>query len=178
MRPLPVANIHRPKSRFFVVIAVALAATVFLGFAPSYYFRSFTPLPGLSNLVQLHALVFSCWILLFMIQTMLVANRRTDIHRLLGAVGIAFAIGVVLLGIAVDLATITSEQQAAWQSQDPGLVVNMARFMVRNTGNVIMFAILFTAAVALRRKPQIHKRLMVLATISIICQPNGSKSKE
>jgi len=69
---------------FFPGMAVLLLATVFFGFARTYYlagvFRA--PLPNL--LVHIHGAVFSAWILLLIAQTSLVASGRVDLHRRLG----------------------------------------------------------------------------------------------
>ena len=67
-------------------MAIAAVATVFFGFAPTYYLKSFThtavyptglPVsPSLPALVHVHALVFTAWILLFLVQTTLIAADR------------------------------------------------------------------------------------------------------
>ena len=69
---------------FFSGVAVVILVSVFVGFAHSYYLAGMlkAPLPNL--LVHIHGAVFSCWILLLIVQTSLVAAGRVDVHRRLG----------------------------------------------------------------------------------------------
>ena len=64
-------------------MAVAMGLTVFAGFAPSYYLRFLSGGPGatisggpFTGLLHLHGALFTAWVLLFVIQTALVASRR------------------------------------------------------------------------------------------------------
>jgi len=61
---------------FFSGMAVVVLASVFVGFARSYYLAGVfkAPLPNL--LVHVHGAVFSCWILVLIVQTYLVAAGR------------------------------------------------------------------------------------------------------
>src|SRR5437879_6233886 len=84
---------------FFSTMALLMLATVFLGFARTYYlagvFRA--PLPAL--IIHLHGAAFSCWILLLVTQTSLVSAGRVDVHRRLGIAGFLLAILMVMLGV-------------------------------------------------------------------------------
>src|SRR5688500_11459289 len=66
-------------------MAVALALTALVGFGPSYFLRPvFRPTTTLTPLMHVHGLLFGAWTLLLVVQTTLVAARRTDLHRRLG----------------------------------------------------------------------------------------------
>jgi hypothetical protein len=84
---------------FFSGMAGVILASVFVGFAHSYYLAGVfkAPLPNL--LIHIHGVGFSCWILLLIVQTSLVAAGRVDLHRRLGLVGFALACLVVILGL-------------------------------------------------------------------------------
>jgi hypothetical protein len=71
----------------FTGLAVAVALSVFTGFAPTYYLKGLYGPPVLSPFLHFHGILFTSWILLFVTQTTLVAARRTDLHRRLGVVG-------------------------------------------------------------------------------------------
>ena len=93
------ANISRRNERlFYTGMALAIAITVFAGFARTYYLRPYFGTPALSPLLNLHGLVFSSWLLLFFIQTVLVAAKRIRVHRRLGIVGAVIAALVVVVG--------------------------------------------------------------------------------
>ena len=99
---------------FYSGMAIVMALTVLIGFGPSYYMKAFseTPLSTLSGgpmtlLVQTHAVLFTAWVLLFIVQTALVAQHRLAIHR---RIGIA---GAVLAASMVGVATLTAVRAAA-----------------------------------------------------------------
>ncbi|MGA2596646.1 MAG: hypothetical protein ABSH09_06585 [Bryobacteraceae bacterium] len=86
---------------FFSAMAVLIVATVFAGFAHSYYLAGMFRAPLPSPIVHIHGAVFSCWILLFITQICLVSAGRVDIHRRLGIAGFLFACLMVVLGVLV-----------------------------------------------------------------------------
>jgi hypothetical protein len=88
--------------RFFTGMAVAAAATTFIGFAPTYYLKAAYSTPELPPLVHLHGIMFTSWIALLAIQTSLIALRQTDVHRRLG-IG-----GAVLAGLMTVVAPIVA----------------------------------------------------------------------
>jgi hypothetical protein len=151
-----------PRRRFYVGMAAAMAATAFVGFAPTYFLRPvFRPATAaLTPLMHVHGLLFGAWTLLLVVQTSLVAVRRTSIHRRLGIVGAALAAAMVVAG---GLLALSSARLGLGPSgMDP------VTFLAIPLGALAMFAGFFGAAMALRRTPAAHKRLMLLATISII----------
>lgn len=149
------------RSRFYVGMAVALAGTATVGFAPTYFLRPvFRPATALTPLMHVHGLLFAAWTLLLVVQTTLVAARRTDLHRRLGVAGVVLA--PLMLGAGGLLALSSARQGLAPGGLDP------LTFLAVPLGALAMFAAFFGAAMALRRTPATHKRLMLLATISII----------
>ena len=84
--------------RFFTGLAVAVALTVFAGFAPTYYLKGLYGTPVLSPFLHFHGMLFTSWILLFVAQTTLVAAKRTDLHRRLGIVGALLAVAMLVVG--------------------------------------------------------------------------------
>lgn len=156
------AIIRRRRERwFYVCMSIAVVITVFAGFAPTYYLRPrFTAAP-LMPLLHLHGLVFSSWIVLFVVQTTLVAAHRTDIHRRLGILGGVIATFMILIGFITALIR-------ASQGATPVPGVSPLSFLVVPLGDISVFAVLISAGFYYRRRPDVHKRLMLLATISIL----------
>lgn len=145
---------------FYTGMALACAAIVAVGFSPTFYMRG-TALPALSSLLVAHGVAFSAWIALFVTQTTLIAANRRAWHRMLGVFGAALALLMVGLGFA---AAVDSLRRGA--APLPGL--DPRTFFAIPLRDVFAFAVLAVAAVALRGNAQAHKRLMVLATISIL----------
>lgn len=156
------AIIRRRRERWFYIgMSIALVITVFAGFAPTYYLRPyFNPAP-LMPLLHLHGFVFTSWLVLFVTQTTLVAAHRTDIHRRLGVAGGVIAVLMVLLGITTALVR-------AKQGATPLPGISPLSFLVVPLGDMFVFPILVGAGFYFRRRPDVHKRLMLLATISIL----------
>jgi len=156
--------IGRPVARnadriFFTGMALASALTLFLGFLPSYFHRS-AALPSLTLLYQLHGALFSAWVALLVAQTALVAGRRTDIHRTLGVAGVVLAAVVFIVGVAVSVETL--RRNGGPPGGDP------RKFFAIPLGDIIVFGALVSAAVMFRWRSEAHKRLMLLATISLL----------
>jgi hypothetical protein len=149
---------------FFSGMFFAAAVIVLVGFAPTYYLRARYVAEPLPPLLQLHGALFSSWILLVVVQTMLVAARRVSWHRVLGAAGAVLAALVVVAGTSAGIAT--ARREAA-----NGLEDAARAFLTIPLFSMAVFAGLVFAGIAWRSRPQTHKRLMLLATISILDAP-------
>jgi hypothetical protein len=138
-----------------------------VGFAPTYYLRAWFGAPPtisgattLSGLAQLHGALFTGWVLLFILQTALVARHRTRLHQ---RVGIA---GSVLAGAMLMVGTMTAIASAARGSAPPG--VTPLSFLIVPLTDMVLFAGFVGAALWNRRQRELHKRLMLLGYISIM----------
>lgn len=145
---------------FFTGMALAILITVFAGFSRTYFLRRyFTPGP-LIPLLHLHGLIFSSWIALFITQTTLVAAKRVRTHMTLGIAGGLIASAMIIVG------TVTAIIRAKGPSPVPG--INPLTFLTIPLGDMLVFAILVGSAFYFRRRADVHKRLMLLATIGIL----------
>jgi hypothetical protein len=142
-------------------MAVAFVITVFAGFSRTYYLRPYFNTSGLPLLLHFHGLIFSSWLALLVTQTSLVAAKRTDIHRRLGIAGALIAVMMVAVG------SFTAIFRAKIVEVPPG-VASPLIFLTIPLGDMLVFAILVGAGFYLRRRVDAHKRLMLLATISIL----------
>lgn len=147
------------QRRFYLTAAWIAAAIVLLGFAKTYYLKFAFGTPALSPLVHLHGLVMSLWIVLFLVQTQLVAAHRVDLHRRLGLAGGLLAVAVVGLG------TITAIT-AARLGHTPGPPALI--FLSVPLGDMVVFATLVGCGLALRARKDVHKRLMLLSFLGIL----------
>jgi hypothetical protein len=155
------ARVASPARYFYFDMALACAATAFLGFAPTYWLplahRTFSASP----VIHVHGLLFFTWSLYFVIQTWLAASGRVVNHRSLGIVGVSIATAMTMMGF---LASVHVMQQAAAISQrDAGVA-----FAIVPLSGIAFFAVVFTLAIANTRRPETHKRLMLLAAVSIL----------
>ncbi len=79
----PLSTLHglRFDHLFFSSTALLMLASVFVGFAPTYYLAGVFNAPLPSTIIHIHGAVFSTWILLLVTQTSLVSAGRVDIHK-------------------------------------------------------------------------------------------------
>jgi hypothetical protein len=158
-----IITVRRRERLFYVGMALAILITVFAGFSRSYFLKAQFGTPPLSLLLHVHGLVFTSWILLFLTQTTLVAARRTDIHRRLGVFGGVLAALVVIVGTTTAIIRV---KQGATVPGVPPL-----SFLAVPLFDMVVFAILISAALYYRRRADVHKRLMTLATIALLPAP-------
>ncbi|HYT67278.1 MAG TPA: hypothetical protein VEL51_12710 [Vicinamibacterales bacterium] len=152
---------------FYSSMAILMALIVMAGFAPTYYLRGYFGAPktfsgatSLTPLMQLHGALFTGWLILFIVQTSLVAARRVAVHRRLGLGGVALAAVMIVVGLRTAIA-------GAARGGAPAGIDPLA-FLAIPVFDMIMFAGFVTAAVLRRRDKEAHKRLMLLAYVSII----------
>jgi len=150
----------RYERLFYTAMAVALVITVFAGFSRTFYLRPmFHPEP-LMPLLYVHGFIFTLWIALLLTQTTLIATQRTRTHMRLGIAGMLLASLMIVIG------TVTAIVRAKGASPIPG--VNPLSFLTIPLGDMLVFMILVGSAFYFRRRLEIHKRLMLLATIAIL----------
>jgi hypothetical protein len=151
---------------FYSGMTIAMALAVFVGFARTYYLSAYFGTNGtitgapFSTIIRVHAALFTTWVLLFLVQTSLVATHRVAVHRRLGA---AVA---VLAGMMIMVGTATALDLARRRGAPPG--VDPLAFLAVPLGDMVVFTMLVTAALALRRNKEAHKRLMLLAYTAIL----------
>ena len=148
-------------------MAVALAITAFAGFSRTYYLRFLSGGPTatlgggpFTTVVHIHGALFTAWVVLFIVQTALVSTRRVAVHRRLGVAGAALAAAMVAAGTSIAIVT------AARGSSPPGMTP--LAFLAIPLFDMILFSGFISAALVMRRNKEAHKRLMLLAYISII----------
>ena len=145
---------------FFEGAAYVIAAVVFAGFAPTFYLSGVLNGPALTPLAQIHGLVFTLWIVLLLVQTRLAAVGRIVKHRKVGALGAVLAALMTVVGISTALA-------AAARGHAPGGGDPRA-FLIIPLGGIAVFAATVATGIAMRRRPDVHKRLMLIANISLL----------
>ena len=146
------------RSWFYPAMGIAIAAIVAVGFARSYYLKALLDPRPLTLRLHLHGLMLTGWIVLFLIQTGLIAASRRTAHRRLGVAAAALA----------ALAVITT-YAAAFESAAHvrGGLTSVDR-LYSNLLLATMFGLFVAAGMVLRRRSDAHKRLMLLAMIAAV----------
>jgi hypothetical protein len=170
--PYSLARSHALDSRwrgFFVAMAAVLLAIVAVGFAPSFYLRTYfdagtigASSSSLPTRVLVHGVVLSCWFLLFLTQTILVASREIRLHRTIGVIGAGLSVALIASSMLVVVGLASRVVARGNPSGQVALIVT------GDTGLMLLFAVLIAAGITLRRRRDVHRRLMLLASISIV----------
>jgi len=167
-RPRPV---RRGRSRLYAGLSVFMLAIVTVGFWPSYFGPMLRGSIARPWVVQLHGAVFVGWMALLLAQVALVARGRTSAHRRLGQFGVWYGVLVLISGLAVSFAAPLLHLEAGdWDMH------RAAAFLLIPLGDMVLFGGFFGAAVAYRSRPQVHKRLIVLATVALLFAAVGRLS--
>ena len=151
---------------FYAGMSVVISLLVFAGFARTYYLKIYTSGSPLSPLVHLHGILFTSWILLFVLQTMLVAGHRVNTHRRLGLATLPLAAAMIVVGVLTSITGLRLGHNAVG-APDP------VAFLAVPLGDMVIFAILIAFGVYYRQRKEAHKRLMLLATLSLLTAPLG-----
>lgn len=160
------ATQQRVRSTFYVGMAGALLLIVLLGFTPTFYLRAFFNVPEIPGPVFVHGIVLTAWFVGFFLQTALVAAHRTDLHRRVGGVLAGLGVVVLVTSTAVTL-NFVPRQRAVGANVEAALAV-FSEIVWLDFANLLAFALFVAIALTLRHRPEVHKRLMLLASISLV----------
>src|SRR5579862_5308282 len=130
---------------FYTGMSLAVIATVFRGFARSYFFRSHYFTTPLATIGKIHGAIFVSWTVLFLVQAVLVARRRVDVHRKLGVAGAVLAAMMVVAGTTIAILSLRYNFAARSQTALSFFAIPM--------GDMIVFPTLVACALVWRREP-------------------------
>jgi hypothetical protein len=145
--------------RFYTWAALGACIVVFVGFAKTYYLKTLSGAPALPALRHIHGLVMTLWFGLLVVQARLVARRRVALHRRLGVFGAMLAGLVLVLGVMTAI-------DAARRGSSPGPPPLV--FLAVPLGDMLLFSAFVGTGLCFRRRPDIHRRLMLLSSLCIL----------
>jgi hypothetical protein len=168
----PVADRKASERKFYSRMAIFLVVVVFLGFAPSFYLRGIVPEyprpnPTLPPSVIFHGLMFTLWMALLVLQTQLIATRRTETHMKLGKATVLVAIALL------PVMYLTAVWAVPRHSHPP--ITDDLNWTAVPLAVIPAFGFLVYEAWRRRRESQWHKRLMLGATILFAAGPGFSR---
>jgi len=153
------------RNRFPQFAIAALAALTVGSFARTYYLKFLFGLPPLTFAAHLHGLLATTWLALHYTQARLIAAHRVALHKRLGI--FTACLGAVLAIHAFHFAIAGVAAGHAPPGRDP------LQFLSVPMGTITMFSVFLAGALALRKKREWHKRLMFLASLSLILPAAG-----
>lgn len=147
------------EHRFFLAVAVLFPLINIIGFS-FVYPKTLINGTATSNLVHIHAAVMSLWVILFSAQATLVSAKKIKLHMTLGIFGVLLAIAVSIVGV------MTGYGSMARGSGFPGYTA--IEFFMVPFGDIVIFLIVFGAAIILRKNSAAHKRLMLVTVLNFL----------
>lgn len=144
---------------FFLPAHIALLVIVLVGFSPTFFLRESFGSGPLSARLAAHGTILTLWFSVCVAQAWLVHRRRMRWHRRVGWAAACLAAAVFVSGLVV-----TSGMAVRVVSpRDPRVIVVMGNYL-----SLLLFASFVSAGVLLRARADVHKRLLLLASVAII----------
>ncbi len=153
---------------FYPAIGILLTIIAFIGFSRFFLHGLAYPgrpiAPPIRTLIFAHAITFSAWMLLIITQPMLIMLRHHRWHMMIGKVGSILALAIIILGTltAIRSAAITPPEVTPWPPLTP------MKFMAIPLGGILLFTIFIALGIIYRRKPAVHRSMMMLGTIAAL----------
>lgn len=162
-----VRPVLRTERGFFAAMAAAILAAVLLGFARTFFLR-----PWFEAYSAVHApretifyvkgVFFAAWFVLFFAQASLIATGNRALHKVLGLTAFGLVPVMVVLGTVGSLIA-ARRPTGFFDIPAPPL-----EFLIVPLASLWLFGVFAGTALAWRRFPEFHKRLMLLASIVMI----------
>jgi hypothetical protein len=163
-RSLSRRPMYRPVNRtteriYFGGMAILLCVIVIIGFTPTYFGAGILRAPLPSPILHVHGAAFTLWMVLFLIQSALISARRVAWHRSVGT--IAFCLPPIMIALGLIAAIDALHRHVMIGPLDPAVSLSIPLL------GISCFAIVIFAAWRTRRRPDAHKRLVLIATIGL-----------
>ena len=145
---------------FYLCMSLLIAAVVVYGFSHTIENKLIHGNPRRPILLWVHAVLFSSWLAFYIAQSVLVRIRNVKLHRTIGWAGLALGTSMVVVGFweAVVMARFDTSQLHR---------ANRDAFLIVPLFDIVAFAICFGLAILLRKNPERHRRLMLIATCAL-----------
>ena len=152
--------------RYFLYASATLLALLIVGFSPTLFLKTVFDTPELPIHLHVHGAVITLWFVWLLSQASLVALNRTDAHRRFGKIAAVFGFAVIPAGISATLGMVGRARAAGADIER-----NVGIFSSIVWGNLFSLVAFFgflVFAIYFRRRPDIHKRLMLFASLVIM----------
>lgn len=154
-----------PRGSFFLLLSLLLLAVVGVGFSYTIGDNLLHPAYPRPAILYVHVVIFSAWVLLFLVQAVLVRADQVRLHRRLGQWGLVHGTAIPLVGVATAIAMTRLRVAHGELDAAPSFVIPCF--------DMLAFAVMFALAAAWRRRPELHRRCMWVATACLTAAAFG-----
>jgi hypothetical protein len=156
---------YKPVNRtvervFYSGMALLMCVCVFIGFSPTYFQAGMMRAPLPSPIVHIHGAVFTLWMLLFVVQVAFISTRHVKWHRSFGIIAFCLPPIMVVFGVTAAIGALHRGVQIGPLDSAVSLAIPLI--------GIVAFTIIIYASWRARRRPDAHKRLILIATIGLV----------
>jgi len=146
---------------FYFAMSLLVAAIVVWGFSHTIGDNLLHPAVPRPALLWVHAAAFSTWVAFFIFQSALVRMHNVKLHRSTGWFGAG--LGTVMAPLGVTTAIVMGRFDM-YRLHEPGV----DSFLIVPIFDMVAFGVFFALAVWWRKKPELHRRLIFIATCGLL----------
>lgn len=158
---MQIQKINKNRFTFFTAIAIIGIIAILVGFSKTFIIPLVSGTKTWPLTIYAHAFFVFGWVIIFLTQSLLIQNKKYKIHIFIGRWAAFIAVGAAISIIPASLFQIERELKE-------GLGQTAISSIVGSLASASMFLILVTLGILNRKRPQVHKRFMLLATILLI----------
>ncbi|MBI1325460.1 hypothetical protein GC170_20030 [bacterium] len=170
---VPKPGVIRERVRkYYAFMSFVLLAFMFAGFRMFYLKGQAFPgrplVPPIKWLLIVHGVSMTLWVALLVVQSMLIVRRQPLRHMKLGMIGAGLAVLIFFSGLLLSVKSM--------QLFPPGMTLwgmTARQFFVVPTISMLLFGAMVGAAIVYRRRPEIHKPMMLFATVDALGAASG-----
>jgi len=149
---------------FYFAMSLLLAAIVFSGFKRTVNENLLHPAIPRPLILWIHGAAFAGWVIFFICQSTLVRVHKVSWHRSIGWFGAGLATVMVPLGVTTAIVMARFDTVRLHQS-------GADAFLSIPFYDMIAFGVLIALAIVWRTKPELHRRLIFIATCGLMDAP-------
>jgi hypothetical protein len=151
---------------FYFFMSLLIPAVVVYGFSFTVGKNLIHPNIPRPLILYVHAAVYSGWLMFFMLQSVLVRTHNVRWHRRIGWFGVALGMVIIVLGVSTSITMGRFNTLRLHSTRAESALMIPLFDMVAFTGT-------FAAAIYYRKKPEFHRRLMLIATCALTAAAFG-----
>jgi hypothetical protein len=140
-------------------MALLMAGAVFYGFSRTIDENLIHPSIPRPRLLYVHAVLFTAWISLYVLQTALIRIGELRLHRRMGLAGVCIGAAIPFLGVSTAI---------IMRRFDVVHFHKSLTFLAVPLWDMVAYTPCFVLGALWRKRPEFHRRLMFLATCMII----------
>ncbi|HEY3949338.1 hypothetical protein [Phenylobacterium sp.] len=156
------------RPQFYFWMACACLAIAVVGFLPTYFVPMAQGRYAAPPIVHLHGMILFSWVAFFVFQSWLAARGKVADHRTWGLVGVSILTAMVFIVVGVVSMRI---RQASAPGVPAAITDGVLGFAWVSISAIALVIPAFILAMVYVKRPEVHKRLLLLLTVSLLGAP-------